>query len=175
MLLRTHSLYHPFKHLPFNFVYILATAASIILMRRHLEELSWQDEIIQRPLNVIENALNNISRVWSCANQVIAVIQAAKARPTGAETQVGATYDFGDMTGVETDYNMFNNTTVYCSNDTSSIDDHSHEAIMYEDLDFDWSDPEWCYGATAAEGVDLEPFGVGGCVVIQDKDHCYRD
>jgi hypothetical protein len=189
-LLHTLSMKYETKHLPFNFVYILATAASIILIRRHLKDMCWHDNEIKKPLKVVEDALHKISKTWSCANQVIAVIQAAKARPTGKESQNDAEYDL-TMTGVQEDYNMFNNGVSWMANigisrQSNAMHDDPIRAIRDENNDcnlqflpteyhngvpeLSLSDLEQLYGvSTVIDGVDPEHFKTANHFVCPEK------
>jgi len=84
-LLRIYCRQHNFRHLPFTFVHILASTASVVLMKRHISKLSWDDVRISRPLSLILEALDAISQTWSCATQVQEVITSAMAAPSPEE------------------------------------------------------------------------------------------
>lgn len=82
-LLRIYSRNYQFSHLPFTFVHILASAASIILMKRFIEGSSWDAIEVAKPLGLVIDAIEAISQTWPCANQVRAVIDTAMKSGSG--------------------------------------------------------------------------------------------
>lgn len=76
-LLRTYSKHYQFSHLPFTFVHVLASAASVVLMKRYIENLSWEEASIKKPLALIRDSLDAVVQTWPCAKQVQVVIQSA--------------------------------------------------------------------------------------------------
>ena len=77
-LLGSYSRTYQYSPLPITFVHILATTASVILMKRYIEDLSWDDPIISKPLDLVSDAIDGISRTWPCATQVRGVISSAR-------------------------------------------------------------------------------------------------
>lgn len=98
-LLGIYSRQHNYSHLPFTFVHILATAASAILMKRYIDDSSWTDGEISRPLNIVLNALDGISKTWPCAKQVRGVINSAINGPTGDSPHNESPQNFDIITG----------------------------------------------------------------------------
>lgn len=76
-LLRIYSRQHNYRNLPFTFVHILASTASVILMKLHISNIHWEDVSIARPLETVLEALDSISHTWPCAIQVRGVIDMA--------------------------------------------------------------------------------------------------
>lgn len=81
-LIGIYSRQHQYSHLPLTFVHILASAASIVLMRRHIDGASWAQPEVSKSLGVILDALDGISHTWPCAKQVRAVINSAMKEGT---------------------------------------------------------------------------------------------
>lgn len=99
-LLGVYSRQHNYSHLPFTFVHILATAASAILMKRHIEGSSWLDGEISRPLNLVLGALDGISKTWPCAKQVRGVINSAIGGSTDESPRNESPNSFDLMTSL---------------------------------------------------------------------------
>jgi hypothetical protein len=76
-LLRIYSKHYQFSHLPFTFVHILASAASVVLMKRYIENSSWTEVSIAKPLALIQDSLSAVAQTWPCAKQVQGVINSA--------------------------------------------------------------------------------------------------
>lgn len=88
-LLRTYSRYYEYHDLPFTFVHTLATAASVLLMKRDIKDLSWDDVAVSKPLGQVLEAIDAVSQTWPCARQVRSVVNSAmEASP---ENKVGYT------------------------------------------------------------------------------------
>jgi hypothetical protein len=85
-LIGIYSRQHQYSHLPLTFVHILASAASIILMKQYIEGSSWIDLKVSKPLGLILDALDGISQTWPCAKQVRGVINSAMEGPPESET-----------------------------------------------------------------------------------------
>lgn len=109
-LLRTFSRQYNYRSLPFTFVHILASTASIILMKRYINKSSWQDAEITRPLGFVLEALDGISQTWPCANQVRSVITSAMQtpRPENHRNQSPESFDFMAKLSDTAHYNPFN-------------------------------------------------------------------
>jgi hypothetical protein len=104
-LVGTYSRQHQYSHLPLTFVHILASAASIVLMKRHIEGASWAQLEISKSLGVILDALDSISRTWPCAKQVRTVINSAMKEGTpeagaGGSSRNKSPQGFDLMTGL---------------------------------------------------------------------------
>jgi hypothetical protein len=76
-LLRTYSRYYQYHDLPFTFVHTLATAASVLLMKRYIEDLSWDNVAVSKPLGNVLEAIDAVSQTWPCARQVRSVVNSA--------------------------------------------------------------------------------------------------
>jgi hypothetical protein len=76
-LLRTYSRYYEYHDLPFTFVHTLATAASVLLMKRYIEDLSWDNVAVSKPLGHVLEAIDAVSQTWPCARQVRSVVNSA--------------------------------------------------------------------------------------------------
>jgi hypothetical protein len=102
-LVGAYSRQHQYSHLPLTFVHILASAASIILMKRHIEGASWATPEVSKSLGVILDALDGISQTWPCAKQVRAVINSAMKEGTpeaGGYSRNKSPEGFDLMTGL---------------------------------------------------------------------------
>ncbi|KAF4631168.1 hypothetical protein G7Y89_g6963 [Cudoniella acicularis] len=76
---------YKYGHLPFTFIHVLATAASVILMKRQIENLSWNNPEINKPLDEILTAFDGVSGAWPCAIQVREMIASAISAPAQSE------------------------------------------------------------------------------------------
>jgi len=102
-LVGIYSRQHQYSHLPLTFVHILASAGSIVLMKRHIDGASWAQPEISKSLGVILDALDGISQTWSCAKQVRAVINSAMKEGTpeaGSSSRNKSPEGFDLMTGL---------------------------------------------------------------------------
>jgi hypothetical protein len=100
-LVGIYSRQHQYSHLPLTFVHILASAASVVLMKRHIERSSWDEPGISKPLGVILDALDGIFQTWPCAKQVRGVIDSAMKEGTPSETSRNKSPEgFDLMTGL---------------------------------------------------------------------------
>jgi hypothetical protein len=83
-LLRKYSRYYEYHDLPFTFVHTLATAASVLLMKRYIEDLSWDNVAVSKPLGQVLEAIDAVSQTWPCARQVRSAVNSAmEASPQG--------------------------------------------------------------------------------------------
>ena len=102
-LVGVYSRQHQYSHLPLTFVHILASAASIILMKRHIEGASRATPEVSKSLGVILDALDAIYQTWPCAKQVRAVINSAMKEGTpeaGVSSRNKSPEGFDLMTGL---------------------------------------------------------------------------
>lgn len=76
-LLRIYSRHYKYSTLPLTFVHTLASAASVILMKRYIDGTTWDEDstsTVSRPLDLVLEAVDGISQTWTCARQVRDVI-----------------------------------------------------------------------------------------------------
>ncbi|KAI8627437.1 fungal-specific transcription factor domain-containing protein [Xylariaceae sp. FL1651] len=83
-LIRTYSRFYSYRHLPLDFVQTLSTAAGTILMRRHINDLSWHDAEISRSLDLVIQAMEEIKDTWPCVKEILNSV--LNARQTEAST-----------------------------------------------------------------------------------------
>ncbi|KAI1761334.1 Hydantoinase B/oxoprolinase-domain-containing protein [Hypoxylon sp. FL1150] len=88
-LLRSYSRYYPYEHLPLDFVHTLSTAAGTILMRRHSEDLPWDDAETSRSLDLVLQAMESIQDTWPCMKEIYQGI--LNARSTAASSMPNMT------------------------------------------------------------------------------------
>ncbi|KAF2995276.1 hypothetical protein E8E14_000193 [Neopestalotiopsis sp. 37M] len=69
-LIRSYTKYYELCFLPLDFAYTLSTTAGVVLMRRHLENLTWDHPDIARQLGQILQAMDDIKGVWPCILEV---------------------------------------------------------------------------------------------------------
>ncbi|KAK5636671.1 hypothetical protein RRF57_012383 [Xylaria bambusicola] len=81
-LLKSYKRFYSYKHLPLDFVQTLSTAAGTILMRRHLENLPWNDGETSRCLDLVIEAMEDIKDTWPCVKEILDSV--LKARQTEA-------------------------------------------------------------------------------------------
>jgi hypothetical protein len=99
-LLRVYSRHHQYNHLPLTFVHILASTASVLLMKRYINNLTWDNVAISRPLSHVMEAIEGISQTWPCAKQVRGVIDKAMEQSTRDDTRNDSPGSFDFMAGL---------------------------------------------------------------------------
>ena len=105
-LLRIYSRHYQYSPLPLTFVHILASAASIILMKRSLNNIPWDDASISRPLDHVLDAVDGISPTWPAAKQVRLVIITATEKGKANETRNDSPESFDFMAGLANSVNF---------------------------------------------------------------------
>lgn len=93
-LLRNYGRFYSYKHLPLDFVQTLSTAAGTILMRRHLNNLPWDDAETSRSLDLVIQAMEDIKDTWSCAREIINSVLQARRTEAAAIPDVDPVMDF---------------------------------------------------------------------------------
>lgn len=101
-LLRVYSKHHRFSQLPCTFVHVLASAASVILMKRYIENTSWTDASIAKPLGLIQESLDAVAQTWPFANQIKRVINSAMKQQPQDNPQNESPQSFDLMTSFVT-------------------------------------------------------------------------
>ena len=99
-LLRIYSRHYQYSHLPLTFVHILASTASVILMKRYLNNTAWDDPAISRPLDHVLEAVDGIHPTWPVAKQVRGIIKAAMEKSNKGEFQNESPESFDFMAGL---------------------------------------------------------------------------
>jgi hypothetical protein len=105
-LLRIYSRHYQYSPLPLTFVHILASTASVILMKRYINNSAWDDASISRPLDHVLEAIDGISQTWPCAKQVRGVITAAMEKSNKDNAQNDSPESFDFMAGLADDANF---------------------------------------------------------------------
>ncbi|RDW80004.1 hypothetical protein BP6252_04642 [Coleophoma cylindrospora] len=80
-LLKIYSRHYKYSHLPLTFVHTLASAASVILMKRYLMSYEWTNPEISKPLDLVLNAIDVVADTWLCAKQIRQVLDVAMKAP----------------------------------------------------------------------------------------------
>ncbi|KAI0195075.1 fungal-specific transcription factor domain-containing protein [Xylaria flabelliformis] len=93
-LIRSYGRFYSYKHLPLDFVQTLSTAAGTILMRRHLNNLPWNDAETSRSLDFVIQAMEDIKDTWSCANDILNSVLKARQTEAAAIPDVDPVMDF---------------------------------------------------------------------------------
>jgi hypothetical protein len=144
-LVGTYSRQHQFNHLPLTFVHILASAASIVLMKRYIEGSSWENPEVSKPLGCILDALDEISQTWPCAKQVRGVINAAMKEGTPDNFRSKSVEDFDLMTGL-TGLTDIGNDDFFNGEFGFNMDDANVGSYMNEDfLNDPFQGEEWSF------------------------------
>jgi hypothetical protein len=138
-LLRIYSRSYQYSHLPFTFVHILASAASIILMKRYIEDASWDAVEVAKPLGLVVDALENVSQTWPCANQVRAVIDTAMKGTSQDSLRNESPESFDLMTGIPDTVDIMNREMGF---DMADVDVGLYMADPYLD-GFQWDEPSF--------------------------------
>lgn len=141
-LLRIHSnnlQKYPYRQLPITFVHTLASAASIVLMKRYIEGSSYKEPPIARPLDQILEAIDGVSNTWTCAKQVRDIITSTVKKPEEGDPQKSSPGNFDLMTGLlDTEIA----TTIPQDSidwDSLTMDDNDFELFMDHNFDIDIS------------------------------------
>jgi hypothetical protein len=74
-LLSSYERHYSFRTLPLDIVHTLAAAARIILLKKQLEQSSWTDMSVRKPMNQIIGVMEAISTVWPCVVEIKAEIK----------------------------------------------------------------------------------------------------
>jgi hypothetical protein len=69
-LIRCYRKYYRFELLPLDFVHSLSAAAGVIMMKRYLERLSWDDREVSKSLKELLGAMQAIEHVWPCVIEI---------------------------------------------------------------------------------------------------------
>lgn len=94
-LIRTFSRYYTYHHLPLDLVHTLSTAASCLLMRRYLDDLSWDDQNLSRSLTLILDVMRSIRHVHPCVGEIHdGLIHSARTRAPDTQPPAPAPADF---------------------------------------------------------------------------------
>jgi len=93
-LIRNYSRFYSFKHLPLDFVQTLSTAAGTVLMRRHLDDLPWDDAETSRSLDLVIAAMEDIKDTWPCVREILNSVLDARRTETEAMPLVDPVMDF---------------------------------------------------------------------------------
>lgn len=136
-LLRIYSRQYQYSPLPLTFVHILASAASIILMKRHLNNLPWDDASISRPLDHVLEAVDGISPTWPAARQVRAVITTAMERSSKDLNRNDSPESFDFMAGLADNANFNINLDMGFEIDDTNLGLFDPEEFLRDDLQWD--------------------------------------
>ncbi|KAI1432308.1 fungal-specific transcription factor domain-containing protein [Xylaria sp. CBS 124048] len=93
-LIRSFGRFYSFKCLPLGFVQTLSTAAGTILMRRHLENLPWDDAETSRSLDIVVQAMEGIKDAWPCVKEILNSVQNARRTEIATMPNVDPVMDF---------------------------------------------------------------------------------
>jgi hypothetical protein len=74
-LLSSYERHYSFRTLPLDIVHTLAAAARIILLKTHLEQSSWTNISVRKPMNQVLGVMEAISTVWPCVVEIKAGIE----------------------------------------------------------------------------------------------------
>ncbi|KAI0486871.1 fungal-specific transcription factor domain-containing protein [Xylaria cf. heliscus] len=93
-LIRHYGRFYSYKHLPLDFVQTLSTAAGTILMRRHLNNLPWNDAETTRSLDFVIQAMEDIKDTWPCAKEILDSVLKARRSEAAVIPDVDPVMDF---------------------------------------------------------------------------------
>lgn len=134
-LLRIYSKHYQFSHLPFTFVHILASAASGVLMKRYIENSSWTEITIAKPLALITDSLSAVAQTWPCAKQVQGVINSAMKHSPQDNPRNESPQSFDLMTSFMSQDGMPSEFGEYEMGEVGDM-----ELYDFTDVPFQWSD-----------------------------------
>ena len=136
-LLRIYSRQYQYCPLPLTFVHILASAASIILMKRHLNNLPWDDISISRPLDHILEAVDGVSPTWPAAKQVRAVIITTMEKSNKEINRNDSPESFDFMAGLADNTSFDNTLDMDFAIDDESLGLFDPENFLRDDFQWD--------------------------------------
>lgn len=93
-LIRCYGKYYRFELLPLDFVHTLSAAAGVVMMKRHLDRLSWDDREISKSLKELLYAMQAIEEVWPCVLEIKDGILNARCSDDVSCLQQGRSADF---------------------------------------------------------------------------------
>ncbi|KAI0402628.1 fungal-specific transcription factor domain-containing protein [Xylaria palmicola] len=93
-LIRNYGRFYSYKHLPLDFVQTLSTAAGTILMRRHLNQLPWDDAETSRSLDLVIQAMEDIKDTWPCVKEILNSVLKARQTEAAIMPDVDPVMDF---------------------------------------------------------------------------------
>lgn len=151
-LLRIYSRHYQYSPLPLTFIHILASTASVILMKRYINNSPWDDISISRPLDHVLEAIDGISQTWPCAKQVRGAITTAMEKSNKSSTRNDSPESFDVMAGLADNVN-FNpmNLDIGFEMDDTNLGLFDPGDFLNDDLQWngDFIEPtNWEYGAS---------------------------
>ncbi|KAL4953734.1 hypothetical protein BDW69DRAFT_164655 [Aspergillus filifer] len=69
-LLKTFSRLYPLSSLPLDIVYILSAAAGAIFMKRIVEKVAFNKDLISKPLACVFDVMGKLSETWPCMREI---------------------------------------------------------------------------------------------------------
>ncbi|KAI1828320.1 fungal-specific transcription factor domain-containing protein [Xylaria intraflava] len=93
-LIRNFARFYSYGCLPLSFVQTLSTAAGTILMKRHLENLPWDDAETSRSLDLVVQAMEAIKDTWPCVKEILNSVQNARQTEAATMPDVDPVMDF---------------------------------------------------------------------------------
>ncbi|KAJ2986085.1 hypothetical protein NUW58_g5196 [Xylaria curta] len=97
-LIRSYGRFYSYKHLPLDFVQTLSTAAGTILMRRHLNNLPWDDAETSRSLDLVIQVMEDIKDTWPCVKDILNSVLNARQTKAAVMPDVDPVMDFDFLT-----------------------------------------------------------------------------
>lgn len=74
-LLNSYERHYSFRTLPLDIVHTLAAAARIIILKMRMEQSSWTNMSVKKPLDQVLNVMGAISTVWPCMAEIKAGVE----------------------------------------------------------------------------------------------------
>lgn len=136
-LLRIYSRHYQYSPLPLTFVHILASAASIILIKRYINNSPWDDASISRPLDHVLEAVDGIAHTWPAAKQVRAVITTAMDKSNLHNNRNDSPESFDFMAGLADNANFNINIDMGFEMDDTNLGLFDPEEFLGDDFLWD--------------------------------------
>ncbi|KAL1886939.1 hypothetical protein Cpir12675_006835 [Ceratocystis pirilliformis] len=126
-LMRSYNRYYDYRCLPLDFVHTLSTAAGVVLMKRILQNLPWDDAEISRNLGFLLNVMDSVSTIWPCVTKIreILLLARSSSRDSSGTSSLGGEFAFNSLmggfpTGTEGETETLDSSTV---SETPAMDD----------------------------------------------------
>ncbi|KAH6686206.1 fungal-specific transcription factor domain-containing protein [Plectosphaerella plurivora] len=145
-LLKSFGRYHRFETLPLDFVHTLSAAAECVMMRRYMEQSSWDDRDVARPLGQILDVMFTVQEIFPCMREIRdSILETIKEGGSGG---AGGEQDQGGGGGTELDLiNLLQSGAVpfpgamWCPEEAGSVDSADLGFLVTEDFlneQFSW-------------------------------------
>lgn len=87
-LIRSYGRYYRFELLPLDFVQTLSAAADVVMMKRYMDQSSWDDRDISQPLTKILQTMRIVQEIFPCMREIRSSILRIMESPGSESEQI---------------------------------------------------------------------------------------